>query len=392
MKKISKAASLVTVLLFFAFLLALAVMTAIREKETYSYYENRNLSAFPSATAESVSDGGYFSGIDTYIREHAAGRTTLLRLNTYLDLNVLRRPVVNDVVIAGDVLLPYNEYSAVDRAEIAVRAENAAQLLSGREDQVSSYGGKYYYVAVPSQNMCYEELYPWYLNSGAEYSDAVSDLFFDALDRNGVSYIDMYSEYLESGSPDYFMSTVDHHYTMLGAYDTYRTVMERVAADTGFELPVLNDGNYRLEWLDNPFLGSRARKLFGLWSSDERLGLIYPSESVTFERYNNGSRAADLVYGFPWGDSVTPLLYSTYMGGDVAHTYIDTHREDLPSVLVYGDSFTNAFESIVWYSFDKMYSVDLRYYTEMTIDQFIDKYRPDIVICIKDYTVVLDGE
>ena len=80
------------------------------------------------------------------------------------------------------------------------------------------------------------------------------------------------------------------------------------------------------------------------------------------------------------------------MGGDIANTFIDTHREELPTVLVYGDSFTNAFESIVWYSFDKMYSIDLRHYTEMTIDQFIDEYRPDIVICIKDYTAVLSGE
>jgi len=392
MKRISKAASVLTVVMFFMVLLALAVVTTIREKETYSYYENRNLSAFPTATAESVNNGRYFSGIDTYIREHAAGRTTLLRVNTYVDMNVLKRPVVNDVVISGDVLLPYNEYTAVDRAQIAERAESAAQLLSSREAQVSSYGGKYYYVAVPSQNMCYEDLYPWYLNSGEEYSDAVSDLFFDALDRNGVPYIDMYSEYLKSGEPDYFMSTVDHHYTMLGAYDTYRAVMERVTADTDFSLPVLSDGNYRLEWLGNPFLGSRARKLFGLWTSDERLGLIYPSDSVTFERYNNGNRSVDLVYGFPWGDSVTPLLYSTYMGGDIANTFIDTHREELPTVLVYGDSFTNAFESIVWYSFDKMYSIDLRHYTEMTIDQFIDEYRPDIVICIKDYTAVLSGE
>ena len=392
MKKISKAASVITVLLFFAVLLLLAVMTTIREKETYSYYENRNLSAFPSVTAEGVSDGSYFSGIDTYIREHAAGRTTLLRLNTYLDMNVLKRPVVNDVVIAGDVLLPFNEYSVIDREEISNRAENAAVLLSERSKFVSSYGGKYYYVAVPSQNMCYEDLYPWYLNSGADYSDAVSDLFFDALDRNGVSYIDMYTEYIENGSPDYFMSTVDHHYTVLGAYDTYLAVMERIASDTDFSLPVLSDGSYRVEWLGNPFLGSRARKLFGLWSSDERLGLVYPNESVTFERYNNGNRSVDLVYGFPWGDSVTPLLYSTYMGGDIAHTFIDTHREELPSVLVYGDSFTNAFESIVWYSFDKMYSIDLRHYTEMTIEQFIDEYRPDIVICIKDYTAVLGGE
>lgn len=392
MGKISKAASVCTVALFCLILFGLMMITVLRDKETYSYYENRNLAAFPVATAENVTDGSYFSDIDTYIREHAAGRTTLLRLNTYIDMNVFGRPVVNDVVISGGVLLPYNEYSTIDRAQIAARAESAAQLLAKRSEFVSSYGGKYYYVAVPSQNMCYEDLYPWYLNSGAEYSDAVSDVFFDALDKNGVSYIDMYSEYIENGSPDYFMSTVDHHYTILGAYDTYLAVIDRICADTEFSPLRLGEDDINVERLENPFLGSRSRKLFGLWSSDERLGLIYPKETVAFERYNNGNRSADLVYGFPWGDSVTPLLYSTYMGGDIAETFIDTHREELPSVLIYGDSFTNAFESIAWYSFDKMYSLDLRHYNKMTVEQFIDEYRPDIVICIKDYTAVLSGE
>lgn len=49
-------------------------------------------------------------------------------------------------------------------------------------------------------------------------------------------------------------------------------------------------------------------------------------------------------------------------------TTIDTGRRELPSILIYGDSFTNAVESIAWYSFDRMESADFRYYKDKTLD------------------------
>ena len=77
------------------------------------------------------------------------------------------------------------------------------------------------------------------------------------------------------------------------------------------------------------------------------------------------------------------------MGGDVAHTMIDTEREELPSILIYGESFTNAIETIMWYSFDEMHSLDMRYYKDMTVDEFIEIVQPDVVVCVRDYSVLL---
>ena len=78
------------------------------------------------------------------------------------------------------------------------------------------------------------------------------------------------------------------------------------------------------------------------------------------------------------------------MGGDIANTVIDTGREELPSVLVYGDSFTNAVECIMYWSFDEMHSLDLRYYSgELSFKEYIETYQPDYVVCIRDYEAVL---
>ena len=81
------------------------------------------------------------------------------------------------------------------------------------------------------------------------------------------------------------------------------------------------------------------------------------------------------------------MLYSLYMGGDVGETVIETGRPDLPSILIYGDSFTNPVECLAYYSFDEMRSIDLRHYKDMTL-----AYQPDIVVGIRDYEALLSTD
>ena len=88
-------------------------------------------------------------------------------------------------------------------------------------------------------------------------------------------------------------------------------------------------------------------------------------------------------------DDTSDVLYSLYMGGDNSETRIETNRPDLPDILIYGDSFTNALESIAWVGFDTMYTYDFRHYSEKTVEDLIREYQPDIVICIRDYEAML---
>jgi hypothetical protein len=72
------------------------------------------------------------------------------------------------------------------------------------------------------------------------------------------------------------------------------------------------------------------------------------------------------------------------MGGDIEETIIRTNRPELPNVLLFGNSFTNAMECFLYTSFNEMRSLDLRYYTEKGILQYVSEYKPDIVICMRD--------
>ena len=80
------------------------------------------------------------------------------------------------------------------------------------------------------------------------------------------------------------------------------------------------------------------------------------------------------------------------MGGDIAETVLRTDRPALPSVLIFGDSFTNPVESLAYYSFNELRSIDLRHYTAQSLRDYIDAYRPDVVLCVRDYQSLLSRE
>ena len=387
-ENISKISSIFVTVCFVLVLIVLAVLTVLDSDETFSFFENRNLATMPVPTVQSVSDGSYFTALGGFIKDHAAAREVMLKASALLDLKVLKRPVANGIYVGENVLLPYFDHETVDSVKISEDAKAVAEKIEKTATITESYGGKYYFTAIPCQYMCYEDSYPWYLNSRSEYLSESSSAFFAELDSRDISLIDMMEVYEASGRPDYFTSTVDHHFGIEGAYYTYREILKRLSEDTELDVPVLLEEDMTIETLPNRYIGSRSRKIFGFWDSDEKLSLIKPKENVPFTRYDNGFNVASSLFNLPQSDT-EDVLYTTYMGGDVAHTMIDTGREDLPTILIYGESFTNAVETIAWYSFDTMHALDMRHYKDMSVDDFITIVQPDVVVCIRDYSVLL---
>ena len=59
---------------------------------------------------------------------------------------------------------------------------------------------------------------------------------------------------------------------------------------------MLDEDSLVRETLPNPYLGSRARKVFGLWETDEKLEIGLPSQPIPFSRTDNGQEVPATVY------------------------------------------------------------------------------------------------
>ena len=76
-----------TVSLLFAFLItAPLVMILFFPKDDFSAEENRMLASLPTASAESLLDGSFSKGLETYTADHFPFRPVLLKLKASMEL------------------------------------------------------------------------------------------------------------------------------------------------------------------------------------------------------------------------------------------------------------------------------------------------------------------
>lgn len=370
---------------FLAVILAVPAGTLLFSKNnTSAYYENRALAEWPEVTVEGILDGSLAQDLETWYSDHAPGRATLLKLDTFLSMDVLHRPVVNDIVTTQDVLVPFLDYSEYTPAAYEATVGAMSEPFSKLNRYIEENGGSFYFVGFPEQRIYFEEEFPDYLNNHEHEAEAADTIFRQALEDEGIAFLDMGEVYDDLGHPADFYSAVDHHYNYYGAYAAYRAIMDALSAD-GWELPVLTEEDFTFRELPNPYIGSRNRKLYNLWPNEDRAVIAEVKDPVAYTRYDNGEPSDKPLYVLPAADDL-PTTYNLYMGGDFGETILETNRPELPDVLVFGDSFTNALETLLYNSFDEMRSLDLRHYTEKTLRDYIADYQPDIVLCVMNDT------
>ena len=173
---------------------------------------------------------------------------------------------------------------------------------------------------------------------------------------------------------------MDHHYSFYGAYAAYWAILARLHED-GWALPVLEEEDLEFRTLPNPYIGSRGRKLYNLWEGAEQPVIGLQKSPVPFERLDNGEPSENPLF-ITYEEAWRPTTYNLYMGGDFGETILKTKRPELPRALIVGDSFTNALETLLYTAFDECRSLDLRHYKEQSLKDYIEAYRPDIVLVI----------
>jgi len=379
------------ILLSCVLILVVLLRTTISEKESISHYENRYLAVFPEFTRETLLDGDFFPGLDAYLSDHSAFREPLSRLDVFADIHIIRRPVVNDIVVLDDLLLAYfPPEPTFDQRELDRQAGEITDDLYALNQLITEYGGQFLYVAVPDQTAFFWAEFPPYLNSRQGYIPQL-EAFTRAMERRGLELLDMGELFYSQGNPCDFFSGVDHHFSFNGAFATYQAIVQRLNGQTYREIPILTEEDFIFITLPNPYVGSRGRMLWGVSPFTEHLTIAEPVAPVPFYRWDNEELRPGTVYQMPQGPE-EDIYFSLYMGGDHAHTHIDTGRAHLPSILIFGDSFTNAVESLIYLNFNTMTSLDLRHFTEMSLAEFIRIHQPDFVVCIRDYGWLLERE
>ena len=381
---------------FCLFLLGVGALTAVLPKETGSFYENRSLAALPEATAENILSGDFFTDLETYLTDHVPLRSYLLKGATLVRLDLLHQSVVSDVIDGDEVLLGFHGYSQWDTGYLLPSAQEAAKAILPWQEAAASYGGQVYYLGVPEQYSYFQDRYPDYMENRAWLYPPTEEAMEAALGEANIPFLSLYSAYRSEGCPEDYYFATDHHYTIYGALAASQVLLEAVNEGEGWDLYVPRAEDLTFTELPNPFLGSRNRKLYALRYLDDRLTTAVYTDPIPFTRSDNGEAVSLSLLALPETEDEV-ITYSVFMGGDIGETVLSTNREDLPTALLIGESYTNALETLLYASFDELHTIDPRSFEGESggadvigdITGYIEALQPDVVIVMRDNSAYL---
>lgn len=336
----------------------------------WSAQENRALAGKPEVSAAALWTGDTAAQTEDFLKDHLYKRNAILKFGVWFQMRVLHRPVVEDVVLGSEVLLPVAEITDYRVGKLEKRADAMTESLAAIQAATEDAGGQFCYVLVPEQRSALRDYYPdWMENRAAQY-DATRAAFTAAMEAHGVPLLDLTETYRAVDDLTEYYSTVDHHYTLQGAALAYQTVCDAL------ELPFVQPD---IQVTAQAFLGTYNRKLYGLSPVSEQFQSDL-AESIPYSRWDNGERTDGPMIDASGAEA----YYTAYMGGDMGETIVQTGRPELGKILIVGDSFTNAFETLCYRSFGEMRSLDFRHYSETSLTEYIQDYQPDVVLVMRD--------
>ena len=377
-------------ILFFIILAVVFVSVPVATvvgRSSVSFYEQRTLAHLPALTRASLADGSFFADAETFLSDHFGGRDRLIKADIRLRL-MLDKPVVNGLVVNSRSLVTDHGFVRWDNGYLDASAAARAEQYRELQEVVEANGGYFCFLTVPYHSTYFASDYPAYMDDRLWHTDRLRGCFQTAMEAVGVPYLDMYTAYKAQGLPREFYYETDHHYSLRGGFAAYEALTAKLRAETDWAFSDNTAADdFDFVTLPNPFLGSANRKLYGLWETSDRAEIARPKADIPFTRTDNGVPSEARVYDVPENETAL-VTYSLYMGGDIGETVIRTDRPDRPNILIYGDSFSNALESLLWTQANELCSLDLRHYSAMTLREYIAEYKPDIVICVRDETVL----
>lgn len=415
----------VTALVYLLFTAAFNLLPRSR----FSMLEKRELKRFPTFTLDSLSDGSYTAAIASWYSDTEPYRDTLMELSMqFRDLLGVRFGEQNiqfvsqeqdsgvemageeddPVVAAEDTVTTVKafEYDASGGGadDVAKVASSGIILVGSGEDiralmgffgterggakyseVINQYGAafgnavKVWCMPIPTSTefYCPAEAAKFTKKQWPVFNSIFSNL------SNGVRAVDIYSVLSQHTDEAIYLRT-DHHWAPLGAYYAAQE-FARVAG-----VPFADLSSYE-EHVVHRFVGSMygysqnaaVKKAPEDFVYHIPTGVEYTTTYVNYildEDFHvtGESKPFKSKYFFSFKDG-SGAAYTTFMGGDIKQTRVETSTHNGRRLLVFKDSFGNAVPGYLFHSFEEIHVADFRYFTKDVVSYVDENHITDIL-------------
>ncbi|MBR6766522.1 MAG: hypothetical protein IKM02_01075 [Clostridia bacterium] len=361
----------ILILLFCAYIFAFGVLYIILPGTDFSEKEKRALAAFPEVSLETVLNGSFESGFETWLSDHLPGRDGFVGMNSVYELASGRNGLSG--VIASDGAL----YAAPE----VFSAENVLRKCDIISRFAQSSGLPVDMMLIPTAGYMHEDSLPA-LHAGYHDSE-VASLVSGALDPS-INFI-WPEEALRASLDDGLYYNTDHHLTARGSYAAAGLYMD--ALDKS--LPGID--NYDIEAAE-AFYGSMYAKA-GLWYTKPDAIELWRSKNLGNVTVSFDDREPSDSLFFP--EHLSEMdKYPVFLDGNHGLVTIENDAGSGESLLIVRDSFGHCFAPFVADVYSRVTLVDLRYYrkgvsnlaAEVNADRVLVLYGMDTFLTDTNFT------
>lgn len=249
------------------------------------------------------------------------------------------------------------------------QGQRYAELISAYKRELGD-GVNIYNMVVPTSVEFYlPKKYSKYSNSEKREIEFIYSKLTD-----GVIPVDAYSV-LEAHKDEYIYFRTDHHWSDLGAYYAYTAFCNAI----GQTPPPLSD--YTVKTKEELFVGS----LFGytnniiLKNNPDTFTYYMTKSPFKGETYNYSTltlaEANPIYHEYASGAS----MYGMFLGSDGIHVKITTSAGTGRKIVMFKESYGNAFAPYLIDSFDEIYVIDIRYFGKNAVQYIKDVGATDVL-------------
>lgn len=321
--------------------------------------------------------------VNTSYTEDFFGKYSFINFNG-LVAKILGRQTVNDVVKLqnGHLTQPIE---ALDNGADAAKVTELNSWLAEKEIP-------FLFVQTPYKIDATDKQLPRGIE---DYSNENADIFLNAIGQVGIPYLDMRKELVEQGiSYEEMFYKTDHHWTTESAFYAFTILTDYMESEWGYEIAdeITDRASYEEEFYRQCLLGSHGRRCGKYYGGLDDFKVIAPTYETnistcivdTGEVREGDFRESLLVQERLLEENLFEASqYHTYIGdeyGLVIHKNADADVRE--KVLIVRDSYVLPMQAFLSQTIEELHVVDLRYYTEMSLYEYIEQINPDKVIMI----------
>jgi hypothetical protein len=367
-------------ILFLIIIFAGGVLFIIVPHKTISVNEKRKLSPFPKLTFQNYYSGKYTDSVDLYYSDNFLFRDDLISIankikdnkgikssdiviysknkesNNLIDKNKqFKADILDTVKIVNDD----HEYQNIK--SVIVYKNRALQMFAGSSKMAANFSklmGEYK-LAFPNVNV-YCMAVPvggdFYLPSNINKNNEIKFInsLYNSL-SNGVVPIRAY-EYMKPHYKEYLQFNTDHHWTGRGAYYAYAGFCNAIGVS-----PVPIEKLTRKvipNFLGTLYYYTLSEGLKNNKDSVEYFKVQVDAKSEYYPKNSNKPIKSSLYAEYAKGGNA----YGVFLGGDFPLTKITSSVKNGKKILVFKDSYGNAFVPYLASHFEEVYVIDYRYF------------------------------